>query len=274
MLAETLANPTIVERAIRPNPMACPNCDVPALDAKGSLFCSELCNQEASLIRYVRRAISDGRVADVDVLRDGIGTPLLMLRSGGYPTRERTVPAATRRLVIARDGSRCQLCGADGANEIDHIRGSSNDATNLRLTCRICNGDRVRDGAVIIEDPEILALANAQITRLAQRIAADTSLRICDDEVNWSTAWRTYRKLQPLPPPIPALCEFAPCKSAPSVSVDYPIRCHTCHRALCTRHAISKSGGPPGHRETDTYCPDHAGRPLRKSSLSRRPTGR
>jgi hypothetical protein len=44
---------TIAEAAVRPHPDFCPNCDTRSERKK--LFCSELCNQEAQLIRYIRR---------------------------------------------------------------------------------------------------------------------------------------------------------------------------------------------------------------------------
>jgi hypothetical protein len=182
---------TIAEAAVRPHPDFCPNCDTRSERKK--LFCSELCNQEAQLIRYIRRVLKDDRAADVEVLRDGIGTRMLMVRSGGYPTRARTIAPALRAAVVARDAAQCVLCGAPGT-EIDHIRGSSDELTNLRLTCKTCNGDRVRDAAVIATDPETIAPIQRQNSRISQRIAAAAPYRLCDDEERWSTAWRTYKK--------------------------------------------------------------------------------
>lgn len=54
-----------------------------------------------------------------------------------------TVPAATRRAVVARDGGRCTFpgCGKDVFLDCHHIvhraNGGSNDASNLQLVCWI-----------------------------------------------------------------------------------------------------------------------------------------
>ena len=241
LLLEMFRPVTIAESAVRPHPDFCPNCDTRSEPKK--LFCSELCNQEAQLIRYIRRVLKDGRGADVEVLRDGIGTRMLMVRSGGYPTRARTIAPALRAAVVARDAGRCVLCGEPGT-EIDHIRGSSDELTNLRLTCKTCNGDRVRDAAVIAKDPETIALIQRQNSRISQRIAAAAPYRLCDDEERWSTAWRTYKKLPPPPPPIPALCEVPGCTTPPAVHGEYANRCYTCFRALCNEHTDVVRTGP------------------------------
>ncbi len=239
----------------------CPNCD----GASPKLFCCELCSQEAAFIRYLRRKVSNVDVG-IDVVRDGIGTPLLMIRGGGYPTRERTVPKATREFVISRDGGLCQVCGAAGT-EIDHIAGSSNDPGNLRLLCKTHNGVRVHENAIVVDDPVRVAEIQAHDRRLAERVAAVSPYRLCDDEVRWQSVWSTFRPRKaarvvvappPAPPSIPALCEAGDCSSAPRVRNGYSNRCYTCFKALCEGHTIPVRGGPPGHRETDTYCPDCA----------------
>jgi hypothetical protein len=165
-LRTLLETPEVVERSVVPDPDRCPNCGTTT--SSKQVFCSELCNQEAALVRYVRRILCDGRIENYDVLRDGIGTNVVMVRSGGYPTRARTVPAHVRALVIARDKGICQICGGP-ATEIDHIASSSNDPQNLRLTCKTCNGERVSIGAARVEDPAVIVAIEAQNSRLAQR---------------------------------------------------------------------------------------------------------
>ena len=57
------------------------------------------------------------------------------------------IPAATRRLVMERDGHACTIglpgCTVDRYIHIDHIRprayGGSDHPDNLRVACRSCN---------------------------------------------------------------------------------------------------------------------------------------
>ena len=179
------------EPRVHPHPLECPNCGEKTDEKR--LFCSEVCSQEAGFIRYVRRALQDGRLYDLAVLRVVIGTKLLMIRSGGYPTRERTVPALLRGEILQRDSYCCKLCGKEG-NEIDHIAGSANTLENLRVLCKACNGSSMSDNTTIVTDPEIVARIRAIDSRLAQRVAADPPLRLCGDETSWDRAWRTYKK--------------------------------------------------------------------------------
>src|SRR5450759_4225089 len=52
----------------------CVGCDRPS----ARTYCSELCQQEATTVRYLRRVLADSRVNDPDV-QAGIGIRLLML---------------------------------------------------------------------------------------------------------------------------------------------------------------------------------------------------
>ena len=53
-----------------------------------------------------------------------------------------------RRLVLDRDGWRCQACGKAGRLEVDHKRslhlGGSNDPSNLQALCRGCHFGKTR----------------------------------------------------------------------------------------------------------------------------------
>jgi hypothetical protein len=118
-----------------------------------------------------------------------------MVRAGGYPTRKRTVPYDVRAFVFKRDGGKCRVCGAPGS-EIDHLR-DSNDPKDLRPNCKTCNGEAMAARVVRIDDPTIIEKIIAQNSRLAQRIAADQPLRVCDNEVECKThgdASREQRK--------------------------------------------------------------------------------
>jgi DNA-binding transcriptional MocR family regulator len=66
--------------------------------------------------------------------------------------RKRLPISATKRTrIMARDGHRCQKCGATEDLTIDHIqhwsRGGTNADDNLRVLCRSCNSQR-SDGSL------------------------------------------------------------------------------------------------------------------------------
>lgn len=169
----------------------CVNCDRPT---EGPLFCSELCSQEASFVRYVRRTLADGRIAQSDI-QQAIGVRLLMLTGDGYPEKARQLTKDARLTILHRDRGKCQLCGRP-ATEVDHIRGSSSDATNLRALCRSCNQRRAFDNAsriTVASDPKAFARIQRQRRRLAERVATMRPLRLCDDEHGWPT---TQKQLQ------------------------------------------------------------------------------
>jgi 5-methylcytosine-specific restriction endonuclease McrA len=67
----------------------------------------------------------------------------LQQESGISTSKRRYLSAELRRLIWARDQSRCQSCDSTRYIDIDHIiplaLGGSNEAANLRLLCRPCN---------------------------------------------------------------------------------------------------------------------------------------
>jgi hypothetical protein len=177
------------------HPATCPNCDRAPGEAE-SLFCGELCRQEASFVRYVRSAIATGRIANRGVLRLGLGTQLIMLANGGYATRARTVAPDVRVAVRKRESGRCRLCG-DPGTAIDHIAGDDSRIANLQLLCTECNTNKMAAGVVVItreSHPESFAFIERQRKRLAARSASERVLRICDDEQEWKAQWREHRR--------------------------------------------------------------------------------
>ena len=165
-------------------PFACPNCDGAIDDAR--LYCTELCQQEANFVRYVRACRADGREEREDV-REAIAIKLAMILAGGYPEAERRLSAETRAAVIARDRGLCRACGSAGT-DIDHIKGSSDRLSNLQLLCRPCHNTKTTAGMTVITaetHPEEFAHA----ARLYVRIDAEEAVRPCDRE-DWNRAWR------------------------------------------------------------------------------------
>lgn len=63
--------------------------------------------------------------------------------AGAFQTGRAPIPQEVRARVIARDGFRCRACGATEHLEIDHIyphiRGGSDDISNLQTLCHRCN---------------------------------------------------------------------------------------------------------------------------------------
>ncbi|HKO56344.1 MAG TPA: HNH endonuclease [Thermoanaerobaculia bacterium] len=168
-------------------PFPCPNCDEPVPDAR--LFCSELCREEAKYVRYYRTKIDDGSIVQADI-RDALRMRLAHILAGGYHARLRQVPVDVRRAVIERDGGRCRACDAPG-EEIDHIRGSKNDLSNLQLLCVDCHWKKTTRRMHRISaksHPEEWAKANA----LVARVQAVEPIRLCDDP-SWERRSRTIQ---------------------------------------------------------------------------------
>jgi hypothetical protein len=71
-----------------------------------------------------------------------------------------------RARIIARDQGRCQLCGANGASEVDHIierrLGGGDEPQNLRLLCTNCHARRRRLPRMAESSPLLYARAAGQ----------------------------------------------------------------------------------------------------------------
>lgn len=162
------------------------------------LYCSELCKDKATTVRYLRRVSRDGRIEDPDVI-EAIRIRIALIAGGGYRQSERRLPKGVREAVIKRDGGLCQQCG-EPANQIDHIDGPSSDLANLQLLCDRCHRDKTNQGIerVFPGDPGYQA-AKAARAEIESRGYAKTPLRPCDDEVNWNSTFRVEsgrRRLQ------------------------------------------------------------------------------
>lgn len=165
----------------------CFNCDSELEVPK--LFCSEICSQEAALVRYVRRCRDDGRHRKPDI-REVIQIRMAHILGGGYPERERQLSKSVRLQVFIRDDGVCQACGKPGT-EVDHIRGSSGELENLQLLCRACHIKKTKASMVPLSaDAENFSQHVAKVLVMTQRFEAKRPHRLCDDHQKWPTQWR------------------------------------------------------------------------------------
>ncbi len=157
---------------------------------QASLFCRDFCKQQAKLVRYVRKAISEKRIASPDV-QEGIGIKLWLLTGEGYPTSERSVPEKRRKEIFERDRYTCSLCGRP-ADQMDHIAGNSDDPSNLRALCGECNRRGAFRNAREPTREEAKNFKSAFLD-MAKRIAAPEPTLPCDDPERWDKSWRAIR---------------------------------------------------------------------------------
>ncbi len=166
----------------------CANCMTELPPQIQGLFCSELCQQTAEVIRYWRRISRDGRIDRSDV-KLALQTQIAHLLAGGYPERLRRLPAEVREAVWERDQGRCRLCGAPG-EEIDHISDSSPALDNLQLLCKPCH-QRKTSERMVPASPQ----GQRRIKQIwRERVAPDEPTYLCDDEEQWAVRQRQLRK--------------------------------------------------------------------------------
>lgn len=179
---------------MNPKLLRCINCDceMPPF-IKPKLYCSIACEQEAELIRYCRRCIKDGRLNDTDVMF-AIRTRLAHIMSGGYNKKARFLSRETREAVLRRSKGKCETCGKDGS-DIDHIRGSSSDLSNLQYLCKSCHNVKTEKSIVSVEPgSEEYEFVKARTEQFWQFVKSNKPMRICHDENEWKSVWRTYVK--------------------------------------------------------------------------------
>jgi 5-methylcytosine-specific restriction endonuclease McrA len=171
-------------------PDNCANCFVPLPDDSKHrpwLYCSLLCRETASTIRYWRKTSRNG-IFDTDPLvRVAIATRLAHMLAGGYNSSARRIPPATRVLVIERDRA-CVKCGAQG-EEIDHIAGDSCDPGNLQLLCGVCHRAKTQSHMVPATEDEAAMIFGL----LIGRVIPDDPAQLCDDEAAWQNMERGLR---------------------------------------------------------------------------------
>lgn len=169
--------------------MACATCGAD-VSPSSIIYCGEFCQQSAAMVRYVRKASRNGRGEEDRIFVLGVGSLLIGLFKGGYPARARSLGRKQREAVFARDGRLCRLCGKP-AEQIDHVRGSSSDPSNLRAVCAHCNRllalsmDRKPTRQ---EMNDFLELAKEICVALVERIAVAVPSRCCDDHQRWQAS--------------------------------------------------------------------------------------
>jgi hypothetical protein len=171
--------------------LACVNCDEEVEEPRA--YCSDFCLEFAGIVRSVRKATAENRLASDDY-REGLGQKLLALFQGGYPARERYLTPAQRTAIFERDHWTCQICGKP-ADQIDHVASDSSEPLNLRAVCGHCNRERVLRGrqASADEQAEFQDRASQICAELALRIAATNVQRVCDDYEGWRALERQIR---------------------------------------------------------------------------------
>ena len=169
-------------------PDHCASCMQPLPVQIQGLFCSELCTQTASTIRYWRGVMRDGRIKDPDVKR-AVETKVAHLLAGGYRRQARRLPEQLRSEIRDRDKGACQQCGKPGA-EIDHIDGESPDLSNLQLLCADCHHAKTAEKVVPADEEQKKLVKELSDARVKPSVPS----RLCDDEVNWATQWRALKK--------------------------------------------------------------------------------
>lgn len=178
-------------------PGRCVNCDSSDVSMRRPLYCSEGCSQTAELVRYVRARRREGTASRPDI-REAIQMRTAQVLSGGYPEAERRVPRQVRALVFERAGDRCESCGVvldfqdpngPAGATIQHVSGNSSDPTNLKAYCRRCNTVDAQSKFVPVTAGSCQA---ALLSELQARWDAPHPARVCDDDQNWKTMWRSF----------------------------------------------------------------------------------
>jgi len=165
--------------ALSTYPYACPNCDAAFSDTH--LFCSGLCEDEASFVRYYRACLEDGRANRPDVEAE-LAMRLARLVSG-YSDRDRIVSQRLRAAVVARDRGLCRLCSMPG-DEVDHINGNAADLDNLQFLCVSCHRGKTARGFVPIPRSGLAAELKKRAPLLC-RVTARYPERLSDDPAIW-----------------------------------------------------------------------------------------
>ncbi|EMJ89494.1 HNH endonuclease [Leptospira meyeri] len=166
---------------------ACVNCDenIPWERPK-KLFCSDLCQEEAKYIRYHRRAIYEGK-DKIPKIALAIQIKQVSIISGGYSAKIRRIPNTLREKIFKQAKNRCKICNKPG-NEIDHIKGSFNNLSNLQVLCWDCHTKKTKKAHKPINksDPNEINSLFKNI-ELGKRVWDKRPTKSCDNHMTWDT---------------------------------------------------------------------------------------
>jgi hypothetical protein len=179
-------------------PGRCLNCDEPRVTSSAPLYCSEVCRQTATTVRYVRARTRDGRIVDLDV-QEAIEMRVAHILAGGYPEKARYISAQLRESVLRGARGHCQKCGRpfdgddlDATATIQHMSGSSPERSNLQAWCRRCNMADAQSRFTPLPDD---SPQSSVFEAIRTRWESPLPLRACDDDERWEANWRRYARL-------------------------------------------------------------------------------
>lgn len=179
----------------------CCNCGSPNVTINAPLYCSQVCKESASFVRYARARHSDGSDQRPDVV-EGILVRLAFVLQGIDPAREPRVPEEFRMIMLKKADGQCEKCGdsfdldpftrnLDRIPKIHHLDGGSNNDSNLRAWCGKCKREDAESRFLPVEEG---SLQDPYSRDLELRALSEVPLLICDDERQWKVIWRQLSK--------------------------------------------------------------------------------
>ncbi len=168
--------------------LQCANCNSEinvrnSTNFKSAIYCSEYCKQMAGTVRYVRRAMAAQRESEYE-FRMGLNDRLIHMPTGGYAAQERRLSKKIRMTIFERDNNICRICRKRPAEQIDHIKGSSSDLSNLQAICVNCHRMKTNSNLRLATGKELKRILKFY-EAMALRIVAANPSKACDDYERW-----------------------------------------------------------------------------------------
>jgi hypothetical protein len=170
----------VLEVARQKATLQCQNCGA---DVRGAAtFCDQFCQQQATVVRHVRKALVDGRIEE-SAMQIAVGIRLRMLITGGYPKRERILSREYSPGMVWGGEDVCLVCGR-AADQIGGSGGDPDDTDEAFASCAACSRLESFGALCLASGLEHTSLEQIFID-LAQRISARVPVLFCDDYENW-----------------------------------------------------------------------------------------